>query len=274
MKIAFSSLRPDARAVWLVAAFAAISVTQVAAQETRRYVTTDQGGVYIESPMGAMEVEAEGYSEVRFEISGTSIIAKYDTLYSYVGGSQGDQSPDVTPIMEGSFELEMERPGVLVTLSHPSVEAEGAGGMEPLHMFDDFLVPLPDEPLAVGVEWTEMMVHDGASQPDATYYSERAMSMRVERDTVVNGEPAFVVSVAQNVTNESSGIMPGMGFEFTSSSDGTDNGTAILAGDGTLLHRERTIEMAGLFSIMLQGQVFDMPQTMSFTGTQKLVADN
>lgn len=242
------------------------------AQETLRYVTMDNGGVYIESPMGAMEVDAEGYSEVVFEISGTSLTATYDSLYSYVGGSQGDQSPDVTPILNGSFQLEFERPGVVVTHSYPETDPGVANGMEPLHIFDDFFVPLPTEDLGVGLEWTEYLVHEGASQPEATYFSERSMTMRVERDTVVNGTAAFVVSVAQDILTESSGVMPGMGFDFVSSQDGTDNGTAILTADGIMLHRERTIEMAGLFSISVQGQMFDMPQTMSFTGTQELVS--
>ena len=246
--------------------------TATAAQETVRYVTSEEGAVFMESPMGAMEVEVEGYSEIVFEVSGASLVARYDTIFSYVGGTMGDQSPDITPLRDGSFELEFERPGVVRTISHPVMESAGAGGIDPLHSFDDFFVPLPDGPLEVGLEWTETLVHDGSSLPEATYYMERAMTMRVERDTVFNGTPAFVVSVNQDVSSEATGVIAGMGAQFLNVADGTDNGFAIITGDGTLLYRERQVDMAGLFSVDVQGQALDMPQTMTFSGRAELVS--
>jgi hypothetical protein len=257
----------------VLAAVAFAFATPLVAQVTLLYRTTEEGTVFMDSPMGAMEVQAEGYGEVRFEVDGTSAVATYDTIFSYVGGTMGDQSPDVTPLRDGTFELSFERPGVVKTLSHPSMGASGAGGIDPLHSFDDFFVPLPDESLAVGVEWSETLINEGSSQPGATYYMERAMTMKVERDTVVNGVPAFVVSVAQEVSTEATGVMEAMGAEFMTSSDGTDNGTAIFAADGTLLYRDREVNMNGLFSIGVQGQAFDMPQTMSFTGSTELIPD-
>jgi hypothetical protein len=267
----------DVRRIIRTTAFAGLALAlaaPLAAQVTLRYRTTEEGTVFMDSPMGAMEVEAEGYGEVRFEIDGASAIASYDTIFSYVGGTMGDQSPDVTPLRNGTFELLFERPGVVKTISHPHMGASGAGGIDPLHSFDDFFVPLPEEPLAVGVEWSENLVHEGSSQPGATYHMERAMTMKVERDTVVNGTPAFVVSVLQEVTSEASGVMEAMGAEFVTSSGGTDNGSAIFAADGTLLYRDREVNMNGLFSIGVQGQAFDMPQTMSFTGSTELIPDN
>ena len=177
------ALRSHVRVLAGVAVPLFLATSTQASAQSLRYVTSESGGVYIESPMGAMEVEAEGYSELTLVFDGTSVSAKYDTLYSYVGGTQGDQSPDVAPIVAGSFELVLERPGVLKTVSHPIVAAEGVGGIDPLHMFDDFLIPLPEEPLSVGRQWSEEMMHDGSSFPDATYYQTRSMTMRVERDT-------------------------------------------------------------------------------------------
>ncbi len=251
----------------------AAQVAPVVAQGTLRYITNDEGTIFIDSPMGAMEVVAEQYGDVSFAISGTDLVATYDSLVSYVGGTNGDQSPDVTPLLNGSFDLVFERPGVVVTRSHPEMDVGTAAGLDPLHVFDDFFVPLPADGLSPGREWTETLVHEGSSQAGATYFSERVMTMKVERDTVVNGTAAYIVSVAQEITQESTGFVPGQGFAFSSLLGGTETGTVILTGDGTMLSRSRTIEMDGLFTIDVQGQTFDMPQTVSFTGSSDLVTD-
>jgi hypothetical protein len=271
---AFRSPRARALAIAFVALLLGLAahVAPVVAQGTLRYITNDEGVILIDSPMGAMEVVAEQYGDVSFAISGTEMVATYDSLVSYVGGTNGDQSPDVAPLLNGSFELVFERPGVVVTRRHPEMDVGTAAGLDPLHLFDDFFVPLPADGLAVGREWTETLVHEGSSQPDATFFSERVMTMKVERDTLVNGAAAFVVSVSQEITQESTGFVPGQGFAFASLLDGTETGVVILTGDGTMLSRSRTIEMDGLFTIDVQGQTFDMPQTVSFTGTADLVA--
>ena len=266
------------RATPVAIAVAALAVFSIgtAAQETLKYVTTDEGSVVIDSPMGVMEVDAEGYSEVVFEIDGESIRVTHDSIFSYVGGPMGDQSPDVSAIRDGEFELALDRPGVVRTVSHPPVEVGTAGDMDPLHMFDDFFIPLPDEPISVGLEWSDQLTHDGSSQPDGTYLNERTINLKAVRDTVVGGRDAFVVEVSQTLSTQSSGVseQQGFAFDFDSTSDGTETGMAIITADGVMLYRERSIDLGGLFTIFVQGQVMDMTQSMSFQSTQTLVNDN
>ncbi len=220
-----------------------------------------------------MDVQVDNYYEVTFQMQGdATMVATYDSLVVYVGSSQGDQSPDVSGLLAGEFTLEFERPGVAVTIAYPEVDVGGGIGFDPLHSFDDFFVPLPDEDLAVGVEWSQSFVHEGSSQPGGTYYSERAMSLKVERDTVVAGLEAYVVSVSQTIMVETSGSVAAQGFDFVSLLDGDETGTAILSADGLLIYRSRKSEMAGVFTVSVQGQTFDMSQTASFTGTSELVS--
>lgn len=248
--------------------FAFLAITPLSAQETLRYRSSDQGTITIDSPQGVMDVQADYYAEVTFEMGdGATMVAHYDSLVVYVGGPQGDQSPDVAGLLAGEFTLEFERPGVVVTRAHPEVDVGSAAGFDPLHVFDDFFIPLPEEDLAVGLEWSESFVHEGSSQPDGSYYSERTMSLKVERDTTVAGMDAYVVSVSQTVMLETSGIVADQGFDFVSVLSGEETGTAILSAAGLLLYRSRESEMAGMFTISAQGQTFDMFQAVSFVGT-------
>jgi len=262
------------RPMCLSLSFALLAAAPIVAQETLRYRSTEQGTITIESPQGTIDVQSDTYAEVRFEPrEDATMVARYDSLVMYVGGPQGDQSPDVTSWLDGDFTLEFERPGVVVTRAYPEVPGGGGPGPDPLHAFDDFFIPLPAEDLAVGVEWSDSSVRDGSSQPDGAYHSERTMSLEVARDTVVAGVAAFVVDVSQTVSLETSGIIPGQGFDFVSVLDGEENGMAILSAEGELLYRSRETETGGIFTISVQGQTFDMPQTASFAGSIELVSN-
>jgi len=264
----------SARPVCLSLSFILLATVPTLAQDTLRYRSTEQGTITIESPQGTLDVQSDTYAEVTFEPrEDATMVARYDSLSMYVGGPQGDQSPDVTSWLAGEFTLEFERPGVVVTHAYPEVPGDGTPGPDPLHAFDDFFIPLPTQALATGLEWSESFVNDGSSQPDGAYYSERSMSLEVERDTVVAGVAAFVVNVSQTVSLETSGIIPGQGFDFVSVFDGTETGMAIVSAEGELLYRSKESEMGGIFTISVQGQTIDMPQTASFVGSTERISN-
>lgn len=261
------------RMILLGPVLAVLAAVPAGAQETLRYRWIDDGTVTIESPQGTMDVVAEQYAEVTFELDDGEAVARFDSLTSYIAGPMGDQSPDVGPLREGEFRLEIDDANVVTTVDHPSVAASGTTGLDPLHTFDDFFIPLPEESLTVGLEWSRDFVHEGSSAPGGEYYSERSMTLSVRADTVVNGVDAFVVDVSQTLLVESAGIEENMGFDFRSTMEGTESGMAILTADGRLLHRSRTMDTTGLFSMSFQGQAMDMPQAASFTGTIDLVSN-
>jgi len=251
----------------LVAIAAGLSATSASAQETLRYRWTDGGIVSIESPQGPMDVNGDQYAEVTFELDAAGgAVARFDSLTSQVAGPMGDQSPDVQPIRDGTFHLAIDDAHVVTTLDHPAVDGGGPGGLDPLHVFDDFFIPLPEEELRVGLEWTRDFVHEGASRPGSEYYSERSMTLTVRADTVIDGAPAFVVDVSQTVRMEAAGVDPTMGFDYQSSMDGVESGIAIVDAAGRLLHRSRRLETGGLFTVLVQGQTLDMPQSATLTG--------
>jgi len=220
--------------------------TYAAGRDTMRYREVTETDIRVTTPQGEIPMKGNHVATVGFmRLPGDTAKAWYEALDVSMTGPQGDQRPATAEVLRSPFTLHMDARGRVRLISAPTFPASFEGITDLTHQFDDFFVRLPAQSLRLGLAWqdTSTMLDSTA---DKSIWRRAIARYRVERDTVVAGTPAFVISVKQTVTMRSDAPVPSQGAHLHGVHSGTDDGIAVFApSTGRLLGRRRTGGMSG-----------------------------
>jgi hypothetical protein len=147
-------------------------------------------------------------------VRGDTVKVWFDSL-AVSNEVDGERMELPTPTMYVEpFLLEVDRSGRIVRprLSSKTAIPSRAGLAFFSGQFTDFFLPLPNEPLAVGVSWQDSAsTADSASSIGGAVAKERETRIsryRVLRDTTVRGHSALVISATTETRTETSTVIP------------------------------------------------------------------
>lgn len=238
--------------------------------DTAKYHQLTSGFVTMQMPQGIVEVKTIHDATIRITVGSDRISrAWYDSLYLFQAGPGPQrQEPETVSLLGDAFEFRFDPAGRVELLSFPEIPAEIASMTDLSRQFDDFFITLPAEELAVGIRWTDTVTTERAARPNDTYLGNHVRSYRVERDTVIGGESAFILTVEQTVTLEASSPMPQEGLWAFTELTGDDKGFAIFNVDsGRLLYRTREGLLEGELRVTGGPQPLVIPQRYRYEST-------
>jgi hypothetical protein len=139
------------------------------------------------------------------------------------------------------------------------------------HQFDDFFISLPAQRLGPGVEWADTTGSTRAGRATDTYNSTQVRRFRVERDTVIQGQAAVVLSVRSSARLTGASPVPGRPDIVSTSLQGEEEGLAVFApASGRFVARTKRGTMRGELRISGGAAPVVMPQTYEYTSTISL----
>jgi hypothetical protein len=214
--------------------------------DTLRFREVSTGDIRFTTPQGEMAMKSEHDATIAItRVGGDTARAWYEALAIGMTSPMGAGRPATEAALRQPFTLRIDGRGRITLLQAPTFPASFEGITDLTQQFADFLPRLPAAPLRVGLAWT-----DTATRTDST--ARRAMrsrsiaTYRVERDTVVNGQPALVVSMRQEIGIRSAAPIPSQNARAEIAQDGTENGFFVFApATGRLVARRREGRLEG-----------------------------
>src|SRR5687767_15455449 len=155
------------------------------------------------TPQGEVPVSTEHDATIAVVLlPGDSARAWYETLRIGLTSPAGAQYPETGSVLKQPFRLKFDPRGRTDLASSPAFPESFQGITDLAYQFSDFFLRLPATPLKAGLAWTDTLTRKtNTAEKTATVNS--IATYRVERDTVVAGEPAFVISMRQQLSSES-----------------------------------------------------------------------
>lgn len=200
-----------------------------------------------DTPAGPMktEVDGEGATTFRFRTSDSVTVTMHASKMT-VKSPMGEMSPGTGSILGESFDVLMSPRGQLTIIRMPKLPEEVAMLMSTKSPMVDFFVQLPQRPLRVGVEWTDTTAHADTTSALRTSFK-RIARYKVEKDTVVNGQNAWLITGAGEGSMESAGnmVQGGMDMQIHVVMETRDTDRAIFSSNGFMLSREVRTEQTG-----------------------------
>ena len=219
----------------------------------------------LETPQGALELKSEHDALIAITFGGgDSARAWYESLRLAASSPRGRQAPPTEAALRLPFVLEFDANGRIRTLAAPTFPTAFQGVSDLTRQFDDLFIPIPAQPLQVGVAWTDTTTITRANGEVRSTFVRRG-TYRVVRDTVVSREPAFVISATQDLESRSS--QPVQGLTVTSTLAGRDEGIVVFAKAGRLLVRQRKGDLRGAITYSGGPSPVRMPQRTQYTNT-------
>jgi hypothetical protein len=203
-------------------------------------------------------------------LPGDSARAWYDALRVGVSSQMGSQQAETGSILKQPFHLRFDPRGRTEVISSPAFPQTVQGVSDLTQQFADFFLRLPTSPLRLGLAWTDTSTRKSAA-PDKTSSTQSIASYRVERDTTVAGEAAFVISMRQQITAQSEGPVPGQPMRVHVATSGTDEGFVVFAKSGRMLGRQRTGTLSGGTTITGDAGSMEITQTSNFRSRIEVV---
>jgi hypothetical protein len=182
----------------------------------------------------------------------------------------GTVAPPTDGALRQSFHLWVDARGRVSAIRAPPFPASFEGISDLTHQFDDFFLRLPTEPLRLGLAWTDTLVRtDSSAEKSMRWHT--VGTFRVERDTVVAGERAFVISSRQQLRSETSGPVAGQPMRANSILEGADEGHFVFSPrTGRLLGRRRTGSLRG--DLTMTGAAGSMRMAQAYRYTHRVDA--
>ena len=216
----------------------------------------------VETPQGALELKSEHDAVIAITFGAKdSARAWYESLRIASSSPRGKQEPSTDAALRLPFVLEFDARGQVKTLAAPTFPATFQGISDLTSQFDDFFVRLPGQPLHLGLTWTDTTTTSRSSGESRSVLVKRG-AYRVLRDTLVSGEPAYVISVTQEIENRSS--QPVQGLTATSTLIGSDQGIIVFSKAGRLLGRQRQGDLRGEITYTGGSSPVRMPQRIQY----------
>jgi hypothetical protein len=266
------------RTLLLAAAMLVAGAVPAAAQsayartsDTLRFREVTTMDMKMTTPQGEVPVSMEHDATIAvLLLPGDSARAWYETLRVGLTSPAGAQYPETGSVLKQPFRLKLDPRGRTELVSSPSFPESFQGISDLTYQFSDFFLRLPSTPLKVGLAWTDTLTRKtNTAEKTATINS--IASYRVERDTVVAGEPAFVISMRQQLSSESEGPVPGQPVRARATTTGSDEGVVIFSRKGRMLSRQRTGTLSGGTTLTVEGGSMEIGQAVTFRNTIEVV---
>lgn len=191
--------------------------------------------------------------------------AWYESLRIAVSTPQARQAPATQAALRRPFDLTFDARGRIRTLRAPEFPAAFEGVTDLSHQFDDLLLRLPVVPLARGAAWSDTAVIETRPAAGGSMRTERFFSARVVRDTVIDGDPAWVIELLQRTTVNGTQPMKGQPLSVRTALSGSDSGTVVFStASGRMLARQRTGRLAGTLTYEGGPQPTVIPMEQSY----------
>ena len=242
--------------------------------DTVRYTERTDARIEIDTPGGTAAITSEHVATIAMAFTRPhSARAWYESLLlRQVGPGALQREPSTAALLRQPYHLSVSPAGALRAAGFPTIPKEITDLTDLTRQFDDFLITLPRQPLAVGVAWSDTLTSNRSAQPGGTLSSRNVRSYRVERDTMIAGVRAVVIRVEQEIRIDATSPLAGQNATVQTSLQGTAHGTAIFSpAAGRLLARSREGALQGAFSMTNGGTRTDMPQRYEYTSTLALV---
>lgn len=237
--------------------------------DTLRFREITRGTVTVQTPQGPLTLTTDHDATIALTfLPGDSARAWYEELAIGLSGVQGDNRPATGDALRKPFTLRFDARGRVRTLATPEFPASFRGVTDLTRQFDDYFLVLPEGPLRPGVTWSDTSVTQDSTAAGRVARGSRIARYRVERDTVVGGQAALVISARQDqrLDTEEPGPQPGMTARSTLA--GVDTGLFVFAAaTGRLIGRERQGELEGAVVFEGGAQPVSMPQRFRYANT-------
>jgi hypothetical protein len=254
----------------MVSASASAQTTYTFGRDTLRFREVSTAEIHLTTPQGELPMKSDHAATVAvIRQASDTVRAWYEALDIGVSSPMGEQRPATTEALKAPFTLSMNPRGRVRLIAAPTFPTSFKGVTDLTYQFDDFFMRLPAKPLAIGLAWTDTSAFRDSTAEKASN-RQAIVRYRVERDTVVNGIPALVISMKQQLTLRTTGV-DAQGGRIQSALDGTDDGIVVFAPKaGRLLGRKRTGQLAG--QLTMNGPVGEIAMKQSYTYTNTLDA--
>jgi hypothetical protein len=185
---------------------------------------------------------------------------------------QGDRTVPVATeeALDRTFRLRFPASGRVETLSTPSLPVEVIAVTDLRMQFFDFFIPLPEEPLARGVTWMDTAEVERAEDGE-TYRSRIEATFEVVGDTVVAGQPAWIIATESRHLVGFEAAAEG-GATMRVALEGVETGRAVFAA-GRLVERRRAAELIGDLAIDQADDEIRLPQRYRYDSVIRLTND-
>jgi hypothetical protein len=221
-------------------------------RDTLRFHEVTHGKIQLIGPQGEIPMKQEHEATVAVvRAAGDTTRAWFEALSIAMSGPMGDQKPATDAALRAPFVFRMDPRGRLTPVSTPTFPPAFDGVAELTHQFDDFFLRLPAKPLAVGLTWSDSLTRtDSTADKYARWHS--LATYRVERDTMVDGVAAVVVSMKQQIDLNGDSPVRNQDMRVHSALAGSEDGYFVFAPrTGRLLARRRSGQLGG--DLLLHG---------------------
>ena len=258
----------------LLLAFAApvlAQTTYAAPGDTLRFREVTRAELRLTTPQGEIPMTTEHDATIAVvRLPGDSARAWYEALVLGMSSPMGSMRPATDPALHRPFTLTFDARGRVGLLEAPPFPASFEGLTDLAHQFDDFFLRLPAQPLRAGLTWSDTTVRTD-STADKSMRRETIAAYRVERDTVVGGQPALVIGMTQQLRSRAEGPVPNQPMRAETRLEGSEEGYVVFApAAGRLVGRRRSGSLAG--DVVMRGAGGEMSLKQSFTYTSSIDA--
>ena len=240
--------------------------TYSATRDTLRFRETTQLRLKLTTPQGEIPMTIEQRATIALVRTGDSARAWFDSLALSATGPHGEQRPATDSALKLPLSFRLDPRGRVKDVVAPKWPSSLQGMAELSHQFDDFFLPLPAQPLKIGLAWSDTTVHtDSTAERFARWV--RRTDYRVERDTTVGTTPALVVRAKQAMSATISAPVPNQGMRSEAQLSGDSDGYFVFSPTtGRLMGRRREGKMEG--PVKLSGGMgeMQMSQSIDYTG--------
>ncbi len=234
-------------------------------RDTLRFREVTTTNVRVTTPQGDVPISLVHDATIGVLLfPGDSARGWYDGLKLTVTSPAGSQDLETASVLRQPFALAFDTRGNVKLNSAPTFPESFENVTDLTYQFADFFLRLPAAPLRLGMTWTDSLTRS-TSKGDKSSSVSSVSSYRVERDTTVAGQPAFVISQKQQVRTESDGPVAGQPVRAHSLSTGTDDGFFVFSKSGEILGRQRTGTLSGATTISGGAGSMEMAQAFTFT---------
>lgn len=234
--------------------------------DTLRFHELTRTEMTLSTPQGPMPVTSEHEATIGLMLlPGDKATAWYEALRLEMTTPSGSTALQTDAALRKAFRLTVDARGRVAVLEAPTFPASFESVTDLSHQFDDFFLRLPAEPLRMGLAWTDTLVRtDSSGGKSAQWHT--VGTFQVERDTIVAGEAAFVISSRQQLRSETSGPVSGQAMRAQSTLEGSDEGHFVYAPKSDrLLARHRTGNLRGTLTMTAAAGSQSMAQSYRYT---------
>lgn len=238
-------------------------------EDTLRFREVSTAQISMTAPQGTVSISSDHDALIAITFrGGDSAEAWYEELAIGVTGPQGQMRPPTEDALHLPFILQFDARGHIETLHAPAFPESFEDVTDLTQQFFDLFLTLPDEPLRMGVEWTDTIIKTSDPGAEETHRSQRVINLRVVGDTTVQGVNALVISAVQQIEMQTAGPVSGQPMRSELVLTGEDRGIFVFDPEGGhLLGRQRTGLLQGPLTLTGAGGGMTMQQEMRYQNT-------